>query len=48
MVVVVSAAGDAVAVSFGSARIVGEEGGASVAIPVKLAYSGSAAVQFRL
>ncbi len=47
MVVVVSAAGDAVAVSFGSARIVGEEGGASVAIPVKLAYSGSAAVQFR-
>ena len=47
MVVVVSAAGDAVAVSFGSARIVGEEGGASVAIPVNLAYSGSAAVQIR-
>jgi len=46
MVVVVSAAGDAVAVSFGSARIVGEEG-TSVAIPVTLAYSGSAAVQIR-
>jgi hypothetical protein len=46
LVVVVSAAGDAVAVSFGSARIVGEEG-ASVAIPVTLAYSGSAAVQIR-
>ena len=47
LTVVVSAAGDAVAVSFGSARIVGEEGGGSIAIPVKLAYSGTASVQFR-
>ena len=47
MVVVVSAAGDPVSVSFGSARIVGEEGGGTVLIPVKLAYSGSAVVDLR-
>ncbi len=47
MVVVVSAAGDPVSVSFGSARIVGEEGGGTVLIPVRLAYSGSAVVDIR-
>ena len=47
MVVVVSAAGDAVAVSFGQTRIVGEEGAGTVLIPIKLAYSGTATVQIR-
>ena len=47
LVVVVSAVGDAVAVSFGAARYTGEEGGGTVAIPVNLAFSGSAAVQIR-
>ena len=47
MAVVVSAAGSAVAVSFGQVRIVGEEGGSSVSIPVNLAFSGTAAVQVR-
>ena len=47
LVVVVSAAGDPVSVSFGSARIVGEEGAGTLLVPVNLAYSGSASVQFR-
>jgi endonuclease/exonuclease/phosphatase family metal-dependent hydrolase len=47
MSVIVSTSADPVAVSFGQTRIVGEEGGTSVVIPVKLAYSGSAAVQVR-
>lgn len=47
MQVVVNAAADQVAVSFGQARVVAEEGGAAVALPVKLAYSGSAVVQVR-
>ena len=47
LVVVVSAAGDPVSVSFGSARIVGEEDAGTLLIPVNLAYSGSASVQFR-
>jgi hypothetical protein len=47
MVVVVSASGDPVSVSFGSARIVGEEGAGTLLIPVHLAYSGSASMQFR-
>ncbi len=47
MVVVVSAVGDAVAVSFGEARIVAEENAGTVSIPVQLAYSGNAAVQVR-
>ena len=47
LVVVVSAAGDPVSVSFGSARIVGEEGAGTLLIPVNLAYSGSASMQFR-
>ena len=47
MVVVVSAAGDPVSVSFGSARIVGEEDAGTLLVPVNLAYSGSASVQFR-
>ena len=47
LVVVVSAVGDAVAVSFGQASIIGEEDAGSVSIPVNLAYSGSAAVQVR-
>ncbi len=47
MVVVVSAAGDPVSISFGSARIVGEEDAGTLLIPVNLAYSGSASMQFR-
>ncbi|MGD9612300.1 MAG: MBG domain-containing protein [Kiritimatiellia bacterium] len=47
LVVVVSAAGDPVSVSFGSARIVGEEGAGTLLIPVNLAYAGSASMQFR-
>ena len=47
LVVVVSAAGDPVSVSFGSARIVGEEGAGTLLIPVNLAYSGTASMQFR-
>jgi|GEM_PF-2333340 endonuclease/exonuclease/phosphatase family metal-dependent hydrolase len=47
LVVVVSAAGDPVSVSFGSARIVGEENAGTLLIPVNLAYSGSASMQFR-
>ena len=47
MIVVVSDVGDPVSVSFGSARIVGEEDAGTLLIPVNLAYSGSAAMQFR-
>ncbi len=47
MVVVVSAAGDPVSVSFGSARIVGAEEDGTLLIPVNLAYAGSASVHFR-
>lgn len=47
MVVVVSDQADEVAVSLGAARIVAEEGIATVQIPVKLAFAGTAAVQFR-
>ena len=47
LVVVVSAVGDPVSVSFGSARIVGEENAGTLLIPVNLAYSGSASMQFR-
>ena len=47
LVVVVSAAGDPVSISFGSARIVGEEGAGALLVPVNLAYSGSASMQFR-
>ena len=47
LAVVVSAAGDPVSVSFGSARIVGDEGAGTLLVPVNLAYSGSASVQFR-
>ena len=47
LTVVVNTSADPVAVSFGQVRIVGEEGGAAIAIPVKLAYAGTAAVQVR-
>ena len=47
MVVIVNSTTDQVAVAFGQTRVVGEEGGADVVIPVNLAYSGSAWVQIR-
>ena len=47
MVVVVNNEGTAVAVSFGKTRIIGEEGGAAVLIPVNLAYTGTATVSVR-
>ena len=47
LVVMVNASTDQVAVAFGKARVVGEEGVATVTIPVNLAYSGSATVQVR-
>ncbi len=47
MVVVVSDQADEVAVSLGAARIVAEEGIATVQIPVSLAFAGTANVQFR-
>ena len=47
LVVYVSAAGSPVAVSFGQVRIVGEEGGGTVLIPVNLASATTAQVQFR-
>lgn len=47
MTVVVNTTADPEVVSFGQARIVGEEGGSTVAIPVKLNYAGDAAVQVR-
>ena len=47
MIVVVSDVGDPVSISFGSARIVGEENAGTLLIPVNLAYSGSASMQFR-
>lgn len=47
MVVVVSDQADAVSVSLGSARIVTEEGIATVKIPVNLAFPGTANVRFR-
>lgn len=45
--VFVAPTGDTVAVSFGAVRIIGEEGGPALSIPVNLASSGTARVQIQ-